>query len=295
MTKAVAVAVIGCGFFAQNHLHAWKALESGGATLVAVCDLDSDKAETAAGRFGAKAYTDLDEMLDHESLDLVDVVTRMSSHLAISTKLAQRNIPTILQKPLAPDWVTCCAIADVAEKYKNFVAVHENFRFQAPLLRIKELLNQGIIGHPSWARICFRTGYNVYQDQPYFYTEDRLVILDVGIHMLDIARVFLGEVARVSCETQKRNSRVKAEDTATMLLSHHNGAVSVVECTYEARRLPELFPATRIEIEGPQGSLVLNSDNELIVTLGGTSYVDKIDNPAESWMTPPFHPTPMTL
>lgn len=289
MNKAVAIAVVGCGYFAQNHLQAWKALKSAGATLVAVCDTDITKAETASLNFGAKAYTNLDEMLDHETLDLVDVVTQMGSHLDISRKLSQRKIPTILQKPLAPDWRTCCAVADFAAKHGNFVAVHENFRFQAPLLRVKQLLDQGLIGEPSWARISFRTGYDVYKNQPYFYTEDRLVILDVGIHVLDLARVLLGEVSRVSCETQKRNSKVKAEDTATMLLSHKNGAVSVVESTYEARRLPDMFPSTRVEIEGPEGSLILTSDDELIVTQGGTSRTEKIKNPLESWMTPPFH------
>ena len=60
MNKAVAIAVVGCGYFAQNHLQAWKALKSAGATLVAVCDTDITKAETASLNFGAKAYTNLD-------------------------------------------------------------------------------------------------------------------------------------------------------------------------------------------------------------------------------------------
>ena len=42
------VAVIGCGFYAQNHLHAWKDLAKRGAALVAVCDADSEKAKHAA-------------------------------------------------------------------------------------------------------------------------------------------------------------------------------------------------------------------------------------------------------
>lgn len=289
MTEPISIAVVGCGYFAQNHLQAWKALTSDHANLIAVCDTDPLKAEAAARNFGAKAYTNLETMLDRESPGLVDVVTRMESHLEISTILSRRKIPTILQKPLGPDWAACCTIADTAAKYQNFVAVHENFRFQAPILRVKELLDQGVVGTPSWARISFRTGHDVYQNQPYFYTENRLAILDVGIHVLDLARILVGEVVRVNCETQRRNPQVKAEDTATMLLSHENGTVSVIEVTYEARRLPDLFPATRIEIEGPEGSLILNSDTELAITQHGTLRVEHIENPSESWMTPPFH------
>ena len=100
--------------------------------------------------------------------------------------------------------------------------MHENFRFQTPLMKVKEVLDSpASIGEPSWARISFRTGYDIYKGQPYFYGEERFVILDLGVHVVDLARYFLGEVERVSCETQKRNPKVKAEDTATMLLPPH--------------------------------------------------------------------------
>ena len=89
---------------------------------------------------------------------------------------------------------------------------------------VRAMIDSGAIGTPSWARIRFRTGFDVYRTQPYFYDEERLAIADVGIHMLDLARFFLGEVERISCETQRRNPKVRAEDTATMLLRHESGA-----------------------------------------------------------------------
>ena len=104
------------------------------------------------------------------------------------------------------------------------------------------MLDSGVIGEPSWARISFRTGYNIYKGQPYFYDEERLIILDLGVHVVDVARYFFGEIERVSCETQRRNPKVKAEDTATMLIRHTSGAVSVVECTYETKKIPNSFP-----------------------------------------------------
>ena len=52
MPERIAVGLVGCGFFAQNHLHAWRDLKSAGADLLAVCDVDPAKAEAAAMTFG---------------------------------------------------------------------------------------------------------------------------------------------------------------------------------------------------------------------------------------------------
>ena len=56
--KTVAVGMVGCGFYAQNHLHAWADLKSEGAMLSAVCDRDAAKAEAAGRKFGVPHFTD---------------------------------------------------------------------------------------------------------------------------------------------------------------------------------------------------------------------------------------------
>jgi predicted dehydrogenase len=289
MTAKIKVAVIGCGFFAQNHLHGWAELGAEGAELVAVCDADAAKADAAGKRFGVPAFTSHEAMLDATEIDLADVVTRMDTHRAICASLAERKIAAIVQKPLAPRWDDCVAIADTAAHHGSFLAVHENFRFQSPMMRVKELLGGGAVGEISWARLAFRTGFDVFSNQPYLYAEERLVILDVGIHVLDLARVFLGEAVSVSCETQKRNPNVRADDTATMLLRHASGAVSVAECTYMAKRHPDLFPHTRLEIEGTKGALILNSDDEIILSDGASHRRIAVDNPLSDWMEKPWH------
>ena len=57
--KTMRGALIGCGFFAQNHLNAWRDMKAEGVELVAVCDIDPAKAKAAAEAFGiARHYTD---------------------------------------------------------------------------------------------------------------------------------------------------------------------------------------------------------------------------------------------
>ena len=87
MSDRVRVALVGCGFFAQNHLHSWKDLGREGVDLVAVCDIDPKKADAAAKEFGVpRAYADYDAMLAGEQIDLIDIVTRMDTHRGLVEK-----------------------------------------------------------------------------------------------------------------------------------------------------------------------------------------------------------------
>jgi predicted dehydrogenase len=180
-------------------------------------------------------------------------------------------------------------MAATAEAAGIFLAVHENFRFQTPMRKARELIAGGAIGEPTWARISFRTGYNIYSGQPYLREEERFIIIDLGVHVLDLARVFLGEVDRIAAETQSRNPGVKGEDTATMMLRHVSGAVSVVDCTYESRRLPDQFPETLIEIEGTKGALAIRRGLRLELTSGDRMTEIDVDPPVLEWASRPWH------
>lgn len=78
--------MIGCGFFAQNHLHAWA--ETAGAEIVAVCDRDRGRDEQAATRFHIPAaFDDAEAMPEACRPDFVDIVTTSPSHRPL-TELA---------------------------------------------------------------------------------------------------------------------------------------------------------------------------------------------------------------
>jgi predicted dehydrogenase len=288
-TSRTRVAVVGCGFYAQNHLNAWKHLAASGVDLVAVCDIDAAKAEAAGKRFDAAWFTDIEKMLEAVPVDMVDIATRMGTHRQLAAKAADHGIAAIVQKPFAPNWDDCVGIVEHALAKGAWLAVHENFRFTAAMRRVKTVIDSGAIGQPNWARISFRTGFDVYRGQPYLAHEERLLILDVGVHVLDVARWLMGEVEHLACETQRRNPKIKAEDTATMLLRHASGAVSVVDATYEAHRIPDPFPETLLEIEGPEGSIVVTRGERMTVTTQGINFEEYIGSPLLPWTSRPWH------
>lgn len=282
--------VIGCGFFAQNHLYAWTDLKPQGVEIAAVCDVDPAKAKAAAERFRIPYwYSDAETMFRERRLDLVDIVTRVHTHQPLVELAIRHEVPAIVQKPFGPDIAACRAMTRAAQSVGMFLAVHENFRFQAPMRRISSLLQAGAIGTASWARISFRTGYDIYKGQPYLASEERFVLIDLGVHVLDMARALLGEVSHLSAETQRRNPKVRGEDTATVMMRHVSGAVSVVECTYESRRQPDIFPETLIEIEGTKGAIVLKPGSILELTIDGKLIKEDVNPPVLSWAERPWH------
>ena len=290
MAEKIAVGVVGCGFFARNHLHSWQDLAAEGAELIAVCDIDPAKAAATAKAFGVpRWYRDPAKMFEDEELGLVDIVTRMDTHRQLVGQAIARRLPTIVQKPFAPNLDGCLEMTRGAEAAGVFLAVHENFRFQAPIRRAIDVVRSGTIGEPSWGRISFRTGYDIYGGQPYLLTEDRFVVVDLGCHVLDLARAFFGEVRHLAAETQRRNPRIRGEDTATMLLRHQSGAVCVVECTYESHRQPDCFPETLVEIEGSKGAVALRPGRILELTTDRQLTTTDADAPLLAWTERPWH------
>jgi D-apiose dehydrogenase len=286
----VKLGLIGCGFFAQNHLHAWKDIAAEGVEIAAVCDVDPTKAKAAADQFGApRWYTDADAMFRDEKLGLVDIATRMDTHQSLVERAIRHRIPAIVQKPFGPDYASCQAMTTAASKAGVFLAIHENFRFQKPLRMAKEILASGEIGEPNWARVSFRTGYDIYKGQPYLAHDKRFVIVDLGTHVFDLARYFLGEAEYLMAETQRRDPKVKGEDTATALLKHRSGGVSIVECTYASKRIPDCFPETLVELEGSKGVILLKPGPILELSVNGKMTAIDVDPPVPSWGERPWH------
>ena len=285
---ALRCAVIGCGFFAQNHLNAWNNIQ--GVHIVAVCDRDEAKARAAAARFNVPAwYADAAEMFAREALDFVDIATTMPTHRALVELAARHAVPTIVQKPFAPTWDDCIAMVAACEAAGVPLMVHENFRFQAPLMAVRKVLESGAIGEPHFGRISFRTGYDIIAGQPYLAHEEQFIILDLGIHVLDMARVYFGEAETIFCQTQRIRPNVRAEDMATMLLRHRSGATSIVDCSYSTWIKPDTFPQTLVHIEGTRGGIRLVEGYRMLVTSDGETSETDVSAPPLPWTIPPWH------
>ncbi len=261
--------LIGCGYFARNHLHAWQ--ETSGASIEALCDLDASRAQAYAEEFGIEAvYSDADEMLRDESLDFVDIVTQPDSHRPLVELAARHRVHVICQKPLAPSLEDARAMVEACRAAGVTFMVHENFRWRAPMRAAKEAAAG--LGEVFFGRVYWRTAFEVYSRQPYLAEDPRFIIYDVGVHLLDLARFFMGEVEQLYCQIQRVNPKLKGEDVATIVLKMASGATCLVELSYASKLEEELFPQVLVELEAADGSVSLGPDFRLaVVTRDGVT------------------------
>jgi predicted dehydrogenase len=277
-------ALIGCGFFARNHIHAWSEIE--GVTITAVCDTDALRAEAYAREFGSAAFTDAAAMLRESKPDFVDIVTQPHTHRKLVELAAAHQMPVICQKPLAPSLEDARAMVAACQQASVPFMVHENFRWQKPMRALKQAAGQ--IGDLFFGRILFRSGYDPSINQPYLAQDPRFILYDVGVHILDLARFFLGEVVQLTCQTQRINPRIQGEDVATVLLKLQSGATCVVELSYASRTAFDPFPQTLVHLEGAEGSAELGRHYELAIDTGANVIGSRPQIPIYRWSTPPF-------
>ncbi|WP_299934480.1 Gfo/Idh/MocA family oxidoreductase [uncultured Pelagimonas sp.] len=280
-------ALIGCGFFAQNQMHAWQDIK--GVEITAICDRDTDRLNATAKTFGiARTYTDATQMLADGGFDFVDIATTVSSHRSLVEMVAEARLHVICQKPFAETMQDARTMVEAVNSAGKTLMVHENFRWQSPIQAALQLVKSGAIGDPFFGRVSFRSGYDVFSGQPYLAEGQRFIIEDLGIHILDISRAFFGDARRISATTRRINPNIAGEDVATMLLEHEDGATSVVDCSYATHRTPETFPQSLLEIDGSKGTLRLDAGYRLTVQTQTEQIID-VSPPLLPWAERPWH------
>ena len=279
-------AVIGTGFFAQNHLHAWAEMDD--VELVAVCDIDADRVAAASADFGGRPYTDARELFAAEDLDFVDIATTPPTHRMMVELAAAHGVAPICQKPLAWDMAEARAMVEACDAAGVPFMVHENFRFQLPMRRIKALLEEGVIGRPFFGRVSFRTAHDVYAAQPWLVDSERMIIVDVAVHLFDLAMCFMGEPQSLVTEALQVNPRIAGEDVATVMMRMPD-ATCIVDASYETRSDHNTYPQTFVTLEGTEGAITLGPDYRLQVVSSQGVRDETLVIPDRGWTSEPWN------
>ena len=287
MPAEVRVAVAGAGFWAGYQTAAWQELP--GVRVVAVCDRDRAKAERLAALRGIPAaYADAAEMLDRETPDLLDVITDPAGHAPVVRLAAGKRVPVVCQKPMTPTLAGCEELVEACRRAGVFFAVHENWRWQAPLRAVKAVLDAGTIGPPFRARIDFVSGFDVFDNQPGLKAEERFILADMGCHLFDLARCLFGEPEAVYCHTARVRPDIRGEDVATAVLRVGAAAVEV-NMAYAGTPLEvDPFPETLLFVEGPRGSVELAAGCRVRVTTADGTRVTRALPPKYPWANPDY-------
>lgn len=143
----VRVGFIGCGGHAGSCIY--PSLAPAGLKLIATCDLQADRAEDYASRFGAQRhYTDYREMCAHEHLDAVLVVTGPQGHYQLALELVQAAYPVWTEKPPAPTAAQAEEVAAAAAQIGRHVQTGFNYRWTAGVRRALGMIESGEFAEP---------------------------------------------------------------------------------------------------------------------------------------------------
>jgi len=116
-------------------------------SLVAVCDRDPECAAKAGRDFpGVATYTDLGEMLAHEDLDLVSIVTPHNTHAPLAIRCLQAGKHTVVEKPMCLAIEEATAMIEAARQAGRTLAVYHNRRHDGNVRAIRQVVSQGLIG-----------------------------------------------------------------------------------------------------------------------------------------------------
>ena len=281
-------AVLGCGFWSKFQIGAWSELED--VELVAVYNRTFSKAQKIAENFKVpKVYDNPEELFSKEKLDFVDIITDVDTHAHFVEMAVRHGVKYIIcQKPMAPDFETAKKMVKICADAGANLYIHENYRWQAPVRRFKEIIDSGVIGKPFKARVSFLSGFPVFDNQPFLKELDHFILTDMGSHVLDVCRFLFGECYELWCRTKAITPAIKGEDVAVIMMDMKNGMPVYIEMSYASIVEHDTFSTLNILVEGETGSVFLGPKFEIRTTTRKGTVSEIVKFPSFSWADPDY-------
>jgi len=280
---AMRFAILGTGFWSRFQLAAWQ--ELAGVECIALYNRTRPKAEALAHEFGVPAvYDDPQELLGHEKLDFVDIITHVDAHSDLVHLAAKYKMPVICQKPMAPDLETARQMVRVCQEAGIPFMVHENWRYQYPIQQVKRALQEGKVGKPFRAHIVYANSAPVFDNHPYLKELDNFILADMGSHLLDTARFLFGEARSLYCQTRQVTPDIKGEDVATVMLEMGDGVSVTCALSYASRVEHDRWNETFMMVECDNGSIELGPDYWVRVTTDEGTLARRCVPPNYDWI-----------
>ena len=225
--------LIGCGNIGLLRAAALTRTKS--LRLVAVSDLDLKQAKTVARRHGGAVDRDWRTLVRREEVDAVIVSTPPSLHAEICIEALKSGKHVLCEKPLARTPGECRSILEAAKQSKRFLATGFNYRFYPSIRKARELLKAGVIGELDHIRSY--AGYSAEDhNRPWLHDIEVMgggALRDNGIHLIDLTRYFLGEVAEVKGFTSDSVWGFKGcEDNGFALLRSPSGKIASLQASW---------------------------------------------------------------
>jgi predicted dehydrogenase len=260
------IGVLGAGFISDYHL---EGLQAVGAVIPILYSNAEASARRQAEGYGIPSWTLSAELVfERRDLDAVVIATPDFTHETLALAAIRAGKPALVQKPMARTSAECRRMVDAAEAANVPLYVSFMHRYFPEIEALRALLAEGTLGRVYSIRL--RNATQGADWAPWFYQRDAVgggVVLQLGVHGIDLLRHLFGEIEALSAATALMKSerrladgtivRPDNEDTALVTYRMASGALATHEIIYNEAAGTDRF---RLEVYGERGTAWLRTE-----------------------------------
>lgn len=243
MVETLRTAVIGVGSMGKNHARVFSELQE--SELVGVADVNRERAEQVGKKYGANWYTDYREMLEKERPEAVVIAVPTKYHAAVAEDTVE-YADILVEKPIADTIEAGKRIINAAREHERVLMVGQIERFNPAVEYLMDWVKKRGAKYLSFDIV--RAGLPLEKGRQI----ETSVIVDLGIHDIDIVRYLTGE--RIVAVSAKKMNVIRKDhyDHAHIWLEMENSSASIVTNWVSPRKIRHMYVTTT------EGFLYLN-------------------------------------
>lgn len=234
-------AIIGCGRICRKHAGNLGEAKVKDARLVAVCDLQQERAKFYGEKYEVPWFTDMHVMMKKVSsdIDVINILTPSGDHAQNTIELAPYGKHIVVEKPMALTLDDADRMIEACDNARVRLFVVKQNRFNYPVIKLREALESKRFGK----LVMGTTRVRWCRDQKYYdqdswrgtWKHDGGVFANQASHHIDLLQWMMGDVESVFAKSSTALVDIEAEDTGVVVLKFKNGALGIIEATTATR------------------------------------------------------------
>ena len=269
MAKEVGFGILGLG---RGRKAAQTAVQTAGANLVCVCDLQEEKVKATAQELDCDWTTSYDRMLARDDIDAIGVYTSSGTHADFANQAVAAGKHVFVTKPMDIDLDKCDRLIEAAKRANLVLAVDFIRRYRKIDHQVRKAVVDGLIGNVILGDLRMKW----YRSQSYYdggwpagwrsrSSTEGGSAANQGVHSIDQLQWFMGDVKTVQGRCGTFNHEIETEDCSVGILTFASGAFGMIQtttCSY-----PSL--GTTLQINGSKGTITMDKSGAVGLVIEG--------------------------
>ncbi len=278
--------LIGCGRIAQTHKEAL--MECPQSAIVAVADIENQKAGAMAEECKCNDYRDYKELVSIPELDCVVVAIPPNEHFNCVLFFIENGIHVICEKPITLGSEEARTLFAAAEEKGVVLMMASKFRYVRDIVKAKSIVKSGILGNIVHVEntFCSKVDMSTWWNSNPSISGGG-VLMDNGCHSADIIRFLLGPIAKVFAVEGRQSQDLPVEDTVHLIFKTESGVTGTIDLSWsihkELDHYLSIYGTSGMLLVGWQNSRYRQSEQLDWITFGTgylklTAFQDQIEN-----------------